>query len=71
MVTLGVSLKPWDAGDYLVEELLDEIYRGDVPIYRGLINLRELQTTGLISPEQTRDGKKKLNRLIEERMEKA
>ena len=59
-----------DAGDYLCEELFDEVIRGDVAIYRGLINLRELQTTGLITPEQTRVCKRQLNVLLEQRAAK-
>ncbi len=59
-----------NAGDYLCEELMEEVQRGDVPIYRGLLNLRELQTTGLITPEQTRDCKRQLNAWVEQRAAK-
>lgn len=59
-----------DTGDYLCEELMEEVIRGDIPIYRGLINLRELFATGLISPNQRSECRRQLNDLVEHRASK-
>ncbi len=59
-----------NAGDYLCEELMDEVSRGDIPIYRGLINLNELYGTGLISQQAKIDCRRQLQALLEQRMAK-
>ena len=59
-----------NTGDYLCEELMDEVYRGDIPVYRGLINLNELYATGLISQQSKIDCRRKLQLLAEQRMDK-
>ncbi len=57
-------------GDYLCEELVDEVSRGDIPIYRGLINLTELYATGLISQQAKVDCRRQLQALLETRIDK-
>lgn len=59
-----------ETGEYLCEELIDEVRRGDIPIYRALINLRELYTEGLISQQRKVDCRKDLNALMKQRMDK-
>ncbi len=56
--------------DYLCEELMDEVRRGDVPIYQALLNLHELRRTGLITRDQGVKYKKQLALLAAQQMDK-
>ncbi len=57
-------------GDYLCEELTDEVKRGSIPIYRALINLRELYATGLITQNQNVECRKWLHEMAKVRADK-
>ena len=59
-----------NTGDYLCEELMDDVNRNDTPIYRALIDLRRLVTIGSISKAQDLICRRKLANLAEQRMAK-
>ncbi len=59
-----------NADDYLCEELMDEVRKGDVPIYQALISLHELRRKELIHRDQGVKYKKQLVALAELRMGK-
>ena len=68
MVTLERELMAEeDVHDYILEELLEEVRRGEIPIYLALINLDRLSSIGIT---QRRGARKQLYGIAKMRMDK-
>ena len=57
-------------GDYLCEEIMDDVRRGNLKIYQAILSLRDVYTTGYISQGQMLECRKTLHVMVNQRMEK-